>query len=75
MAVVGDKRTWSSGRLHFAPYNVDIDNEGYLKILSHFIPYDTSNGLTSYGEFYADTTSLLPRKKAVVMDPPPETQP
>jgi hypothetical protein len=70
-AFVGAKKDSPMQRLHGSLYFSDVDEEGYLKFPSYTIPYDSSNGLSSYGEFYADTSNIWPRKKAVVMDPAP----
>jgi type II secretory pathway pseudopilin PulG len=69
LATVGfrDKNTFD----HAAPFFVHDDKEGYLKVSPSFvIPYSMTNGVESFGCFYADTTSIWPRKKAVVFDPP-----
>ncbi|MBZ0258809.1 hypothetical protein K8I31_22290, partial [bacterium] len=74
-AIVGEKQKWKSYQTHGSLYIADVDEEGYYNILGGGIPFDSSNGLTSYGEFYADTTSIWPRTKAVIMDPPPPGEP
>jgi hypothetical protein len=69
IAAVGGKQEWSFAVTHGG---FGADDEGYLKIHPEYLPYDVSNGISSYGEFYADTTSIWPRKKAVLVDTPPE---
>ncbi|MBI1388530.1 MAG: hypothetical protein GC154_08790 [bacterium] len=68
--VVGATET----QLFDSPYFLEVDAQGYYNARPTFTPYNPTNGLASYGEFYADSSSILPRQKAVIMDPPPDGQ-
>lgn len=55
------------------PFMVLPQPSGYFELKDLLIPFDTSNGLDSYGEFWSSSYSIHPKKKAVFMDPPPGT--
>jgi hypothetical protein len=73
VAIVGNNHSLTARGMHSPSHinNVEFDDRMSSHILD-LVPFDISNGLGSYGEFYADTSNIWPRKKAVVMDPAPE---
>ena len=71
MAIVGDKREMGRWQVNGELYYGFVDDDGDLVFRNTYTPFDISNGISSYGGFYADTSSIWPKKKAVIMNPPP----
>ena len=56
----------------FADMNaiVDVDEEGYYRLVLSYTPFAHTNGLDSYGELYRDSYELWEKEKAVLVDMP-----
>ena len=76
VAIVGNHHSQIARGMHGSSHTNNIKPNGMMSAyIRNLVPFDVSNGIESYGEFYADTSSIWPRTKAVIMAPQPEAQP